>query len=62
MNITLQNKINTSDSLKARKDHLIELIKIIKPRTGNSTHIETLTIDAINAEINIVENQLEKWK
>ena len=60
MNAATQSKISYSDSLKARKTHLSELINLVKPRTGKTTKIETMTIAAINAEIGIIEQQLNK--
>lgn len=60
MNAAIQSKISYSESLKARKMHLTGLINIVKPRTGETTKIEKLTIAAINAEISVIEQQLEK--
>lgn len=60
MNAAIQSKISYSESLKARKTHLTGLINLVKPRTGETTKIETLTIAAINAEISVIEQQLEK--
>ena len=60
MNAVTQSKISYSDSLKARKTHLSGLIKLVKPKTGKTTKIETLTIAAINAEIGVIEQQLAK--
>ena len=60
MNAATQSKISYSDSLKARKIHLNGLINLVKPRTGKTTKIETMTIAAINAEISVIEQQLAK--
>lgn len=60
MNAAIQSKISYSDTLKARKAHLSGLINIVKPKSGNTTKIETMTIAAINAEISVIEQQLEK--
>ena len=60
MNVATQSKISYSDSLKARKMHLNGLINLIKPRTGKTTKIETMTIAVINAEISVIEQQLHK--
>ena len=60
MNAATQSKVSYSESLKARKTHLSGLINLMKPRTGKTTQIETMTIAAINAEISIIEQQLAK--
>ena len=60
MNVATQSKISYSDSLKARKMHLNGLINLVKPRTGKTTKIETMTIAVINAEISVIEQQLHK--
>ena len=60
MNAVIQSKISYSDALKARKAHLSGLINLVKPKTGKTTKIETMTIAAINAEINVIEQQLNK--
>ena len=36
------------------------LINLVKPKTGKTTKIETMTIAAINAEISVIEQQLAK--
>ena len=51
MNAAIQSKISYSDTLKARKAHMIGLINLVKPKTGKTTKIESMTIAAINAEI-----------
>ena len=60
MNAAIQSKISYSDTLKSRKAHLSELINLVKPKSGKTTKIETMTIAAINAEISVIEQQLEK--
>ena len=60
MNAAIQSKISFSDALKARKTHLNGLIDLVKPRRGGATKIEAMTIAAINAEISVIEQQLEK--
>ena len=60
MNAITQSKVSYSDSLKARKTHLNDLINLVKPRIGKATKIETMTIAAINAEISVIEQQLAK--
>ena len=60
MNAAIQSKISYSDTLKARKSHLNGLINLVKPKSGKTTNIETMTIAAINAEISVIEQQLAK--
>ena len=60
MNAAIQSKVSYSESLKARKTHLNALINLVKPRIGKATKIETMTIAAINAEISVIEQQLNK--
>lgn len=54
MNTAIQSKSSFSEALKARKAHLSGLLNLVKPRVGKTTKIETMTIAAINAEINII--------
>ena len=60
MNAAIQSKISYSDTMKARKTHLSGLINLIKPKSGKTTKIETMTIAAIKAEISVIEQQLAK--
>lgn len=60
MNAATQSKVSYSESLKARKTHLNGLMNLVKPRSGKTTKIETMTIAAIKAEISIIEQQLAK--
>ena len=60
MNAAIQSKISYSDTLKARKVHLSGLINLVKPKSGKTEKIETMTISAINADISVIEQQLKK--
>ena len=60
MNGAIQSKISYSDTLKARKAHLSGLVSLVKPKSGETTKIETMTIAAIKAAISIIEQQLAK--
>jgi len=60
MNAVTQSNISYSETLKGRKKHLTGLINLVKLSTGKATEIETLTIAAINAEIAVIEQQLNK--
>ncbi|QXH91868.1 hypothetical protein HU773_005970 [Pseudomonas shahriarae] len=54
------------DYLKARKLHLNGIIadmagiKKLKARANKDTKVETLTIDAIKAELDFIDGQLKK--
>ena len=60
MNAAIKSKNSYSDTLKARKAHLSGLINLVKPKSGKTTKIETMTIAAIKAEISVIEQQLAK--
>ncbi|NWE11414.1 hypothetical protein [Pseudomonas yamanorum] len=62
MNKPLQNSATWSDTLKIRKAHLNALLKTIDARLGNTTQIQTLTINAIKAEMANIERQLNRRK
>ncbi|WP_042956389.1 hypothetical protein [Pseudomonas brassicacearum] len=58
MNAPTQNISTLSDTLKARKSHLAALLNIIDVRTGASSKTQTLTINAIKAEMRLIEHKL----
>jgi hypothetical protein len=66
MNTPPQNNAEMPDYLKARKLHLNGIItlmghmKKLNARTNKDTKVETLTIDAINAELNFIDLQLKR--
>lgn len=60
MNAATQNSSTISDTLNARKAHLAGLLKIICTKPEKSTAIQKLTINAIKAEIGLIENKLKK--
>ncbi|PZW58791.1 hypothetical protein F475_03695 [Pseudomonas sp. URMO17WK12:I6] len=62
MNKPLQNSVTWSDTLKFRKTHLNALLKTINAGAGKTSHIQTLTINAINAEMANIERQLNRRK
>jgi len=62
MNKPLQNSASWSDTLKIRKAHLNALLKIIDARSGNISQIQTLTINAIKAEMVHIKSQLKRRK
>lgn len=60
MNAATQNSSSISEVLKARKDHLTALLKIVDTRIGKSTTTQKLTITAIRAEMGLIEHKLKK--
>lgn len=66
MNKPPQNSAQMPDYLKARKLHLNGIIvgiagmKKLNARTNTDTKVETLTIDAIKAELDFIELQLKR--
>ena len=62
MNKPLQNSATWSDTLKTRKAHLNALLKTMNPGAGKTSHIQTLTINAIKAEMANIERQLNRRK
>jgi hypothetical protein len=60
MNSATQNSSSISETLKARKAHLIALLKIVDTKIGTSTEIQKLTITAIKAEMGLIEHKLNK--
>lgn len=62
MNKPLQNSASLSDTLKTRKTHLNSLLKAIDVRSGKTSQIQTLTINAIKAELGHIESQLKRRK
>ena len=62
MNKQPQNSASWSDTLKIRKAHLNALLKTIDARPGKTSQIQTLTINAIKAEMAHIESQLKRRK
>jgi len=66
MNQTPQNSAQMPDDLKARQLHLNGIIvgmtgvKKLNARANENTKVETLTIDAIKAELDLIDLQLKK--
>lgn len=66
MNKPPQNSAQMPDYLKARKLHLSRIIAVIagmkklNVRANKDTKVETLTIDAIKAELNFIDLQLKR--
>ena len=66
MNKPPQNSAQMPDYLKARKLHLIGIMAVmadmkkLDARAKKATEVETLTIDAIKAELDFVDHQLKR--
>ncbi|MDY4298531.1 hypothetical protein SO486_00785 [Pseudomonas salmasensis] len=66
MNPPPQNSAQMPDELKARKLHLNGIIvgiagmKKLNARANEITKVETLTIDAIKAELDFIDIQLKR--
>lgn len=66
MNQTPQNTAQMPDALKARQLHLNGIIvgmagvKKLNARANENTKVETLTIDAIKAELDFIDLQLKR--
>jgi len=55
----IQSSTNWSDTLKARKEHLTALLKIVDIKSGKTTTVEALTINLIKNEMSYVESKLK---
>lgn len=66
MNQTPQNSAQMPDELKARKLHLNGIIvvmadmKTLNVKANTGSKVETLTIEAIKAELDFIDLQLKK--
>ncbi|WP_236277610.1 hypothetical protein [Pseudomonas poae] len=66
MNKPPQNSAQMPDYLKARKLHLSGIIAVLadmkklNARANKNTKVETLTIDAIKAELDFIDLQLKR--
>ena len=66
MNKPPQNSAQMPDYLRARKLHLNEIIVVLagmkkrNVRENKDTKVETLTIDAIKAELDFIDVQLKR--
>jgi hypothetical protein len=60
MNTAIRNDSNRLDTLRARKTHLITLLKIVDCKPIKTTAIQSLTTNAIKAELTFIEHQLNR--
>lgn len=51
-----------TDTLKARKNHLTALMKIVDIKTGKVSIVQTLTVNLIKNEMSYIEDQLKGRK
>lgn len=56
----IQSSASWSDTLKARKDHLTKLLKIVDTKTGKISKVQSLTVDLIKTEMSHIESQLKR--
>ncbi|XSS62409.1 hypothetical protein ACP9OK_26825 [Pseudomonas sp. B11] len=60
MNEHIQSSASWTDTLKARKDHLTTLLKIVDIKSGKTTKVQALTVDLIKTEMSHIESQLKR--
>lgn len=58
----IQSSANWTETLKARKNHLTTLMKIVDIKTGKVSNVQTLTVNLIKNEMSHIENQLKGRK
>jgi endonuclease III len=59
MTTQIRSSASWSDALKARKEHLTALLKIVDIKTGKATTVQALTINLIKEEMSYVESKLK---
>ncbi|MCS3840550.1 hypothetical protein HNR03_005174 [Pseudomonas sp. JAI111] len=59
MTTPIQSSASWTDTLKARKSHLIALMKVVDINTGKISKVQALTVNLIKNEMNLIENQLK---
>ncbi|MHC8370863.1 hypothetical protein ACYZT2_08655 [Pseudomonas sp. MDT1-85] len=55
----IQSSASWTDTLKARKNHLTALLKIVDIKTGKTTRVQSLTVKLIKDEMSYVESKLK---
>lgn len=60
MHAAIQNSSSQSETLKARKAHLTALLKLVDTKFGKNSAMQSLTITAIKAEMELIEQKLKK--
>ncbi|WP_414159536.1 hypothetical protein ACMGG8_10115 [Pseudomonas sp. BNK-45] len=56
----IESSASWTDTLKARKDHLTTLLKIVDIKSGKTTKVQALTVDLIKTEMSRIESQLKR--
>ncbi|XVN14499.1 hypothetical protein QZH46_27760 [Pseudomonas corrugata] len=59
MIIKIQSSASWRDTLKARKEHLDALLKIVDIKSEKTTTVQKLTINLIKDEMSYVERKLK---
>ncbi|CAH0312172.1 hypothetical protein SRABI06_04993 [Pseudomonas brassicacearum] len=62
MSTQIQSSASWTETLRARKNHLTALLKIVDIRTGKTTKVQSLTVNLIKTEMSHVESQLRGRK
>jgi hypothetical protein len=60
MNAPMQNGPNRNDALRERKLHLAKLLYLVDSRSGKVTNVQTMTINLIKAEMDLIDSQIQK--
>jgi hypothetical protein len=60
MNTSMQNSPSRTETLKARKAHLSTLLKLMGSKWNKTTATQTLTANAIKAELSLLDQQLKR--
>jgi hypothetical protein len=62
MNTQIQSSASWTDTLKARKNHLTALLKIVDIKNEKTTAVQLLTVNLIKAEMSLIDSQLKGRK
>jgi hypothetical protein len=58
----IQSSASWTDTLKARRNHLIALMKIVDIKTGKTSKVQALTVNSLKSEMSLIESQLKGRK
>lgn len=58
----IQSSASWTDTLKARKNHLTALMKIVDIKTGKISKVQALTVNSLKSEMSLIESQLKGRK
>lgn len=62
MSTQIQSSVSWTETLRARKEHLTALLKIVSIKTGKTTTVQELTINLIKAEMAYMEDKIQRRK